>query len=561
MRQAFAVLLLTAAVAPLQAGSTPLPVGPQFQVNSYTTLNQYDPAIAIDADGDFAVVWVSYGSTGGDTSLRSVQGQRYSAAGAPQGAQFQVNSYTTNDQRSPAIATDADGDFVVVWISNGSTGGDTSSSSVQGQRYSAAGAAQGAQFQVNSYTPSFQDTPAIASEADGDFIVVWTSNGSTGGDNSERSVQGQRYSAAGAPQGAQFQVNSYTTSYQDSPAIATDADGNFVVVWQSNGSSGGDTSSRSVQGQRYSAAGAPLGAQFQVNSYTTGSQLDPAIATDANGDFVVVWRSSGSSGGDTSNSSVQGQRYSAAGVPQGAQFQVNSYTTSYQRFPAIASDADGDFVVVWDSNGSSGSDTLLASVQGQRYSAAGAPLGAQFQVNSYTTGDQQFPAIATDANGDFIVAWHSIGSSGGDTSGLSVQGQRFLVTGNLFGQVFLDQDSDGIQDPGEPGIAGIAVELYDSNAVLRRTAVTDGNGDYFLKPKEGSWTVKFVPPSNGFTFTIQDEGSDAFDSDADPTTGATEPFPIQVDSLEDTIDAGFLPIIFADGFESGNTAAWSAIVP
>ena len=135
------------------------------------------------------------------------------------------------------------------------------------------------------------------------------------------------------------------------------------------------------------------------------------------------------------------------------------------------------------------------------------------------------------------------------------------MTGNLFGQVFLDRDSDGIQDGGEPGIAGITVELYDVNAVLRRTAVTDGNGDYFLKPKEGSWTVKFVPPSNGFTFTIQDEGGDTFDSDADPTTGETEPFPMQVNSLEDTIDAGFLPIIFADGFASGDTSAWSATVP
>ncbi len=562
MRHAFAVVLLTAAVAPLQAGSTPpLPVGPQFQVNTYTTGSQLDPAITFDADGDFVVVWESTDSSGSDTSLFSTQGQRYSAAGVPQGGQFQVNSYTTNDQRSPAIATDADGDFVVVWESTGSSGSDTLGNSVQGQRYSAAGATQGVQFQVNSYTTSDQTGPAIASDANGDFVVVWESLGSSGGDTSDRSVQGQRYSPAGVTQGAQFQVNSYTTGGQRYPAIATDAEGDFVVVWTSNGSSGSDTNAFSVQGQRYSAAGATQGAQFQVNSYTTSYQFSPAIAIDAGGDFVVIWESLGSSGGDTSDRSVHGQRYSPAGVTQGAQFQVNSYTTSGQRYPAIAIDADGDFIVVWDSNGSSGSDTNAFSVQGQRYSAAGAPLGTQFQVNSYTTGDQCCPAIATDANGDFVVAWRSSGSSGGDTLSTSVQGQRFLVTGNLFGQVFLDRDSDGIQDGGEPGIAGIAVELYDINAVLRRTAVTDGNGDYFLKPKEGSWTVKFVPPSNGFTFTIQDEGSDAFDSDADPTTGATEPFPIQVDSLEDTIDAGFLPIIFADGFESGNSSAWSATVP
>ena len=77
----------------------------------------------------------------------------------------------------------------------------------------------------------------------------------------------------------------------------------------------------------------------------------PSVAADADGDFVVVWESDGSSGTDTSCTSIQGQRYASTGAPQGAQFQVNTYTTSYQRRPAVAADAAGDFVVVWDSYG------------------------------------------------------------------------------------------------------------------------------------------------------------------------------------------------------------------
>jgi uncharacterized membrane protein len=33
--------------------------------------------------------------------------------------------------------------------------------------------------------------------------------------------------------GAEFQVNTYTTDHQTSPAVAADAAGNFVVVWES----------------------------------------------------------------------------------------------------------------------------------------------------------------------------------------------------------------------------------------------------------------------------------------------------------------------------------------
>jgi hypothetical protein len=53
--------------------------------------------------------------------------------------------------------------------------------------------------------------------------------------------------------------------------------------------------------------------------------------------------------------------------PSGSQFQVNTYTTSYQSFPSVASDSAGNLVVVWDSFGSADSDTSFTSIEGQRY--------------------------------------------------------------------------------------------------------------------------------------------------------------------------------------------------
>src|SRR5262245_10426985 len=78
---------------PPPSGAQPLlPAGPGFQVNSYTTNNQYGPSVAADADGDFVVVWQSQGSSGGDSSGYSIQGQRYTRAGSAVGSQFQVNT-------------------------------------------------------------------------------------------------------------------------------------------------------------------------------------------------------------------------------------------------------------------------------------------------------------------------------------------------------------------------------------------------------------------------------------------------------------------------------------
>jgi hypothetical protein len=191
--------------------------------------------------------------------------------------------------------------------------------------------------------------------------------------------------------------------------------------------------------------------------------------------------------------------------------------------------------------------------------------GAEFQVNTYTTTSQLRPAVAISADGDFVVVWDSGGSSGSDTSGYSVQGQRFLVTGELRGKIFFDANANGLQNVGEPGIAGVTVELYDDAFALRRAGMTDGIGEYHLRPKEGIWLLRFVAPSAWFTSTDVG-GDDTVDSDADPASGETAPFPVTINVLDTTIDAGFvvLPVflpIFLDGFETSTTTRWSTTVP
>ena len=69
----------------------------------------------------FTVVWQSYGQDG---SGWGVFGQRYSlrsstGSKATDGSQFQVNTYTTNNQVTPRVAMDDGGDFVVTWASFG----------------------------------------------------------------------------------------------------------------------------------------------------------------------------------------------------------------------------------------------------------------------------------------------------------------------------------------------------------------------------------------------------------------------------------------------------------
>ena len=417
-----AVLLGAHCVAGSAAGQTP--AASEFQVNAYTSSFQTAPSVALDGDAGFVVIWGSYGSADSDDDVQSIQGQRYDADGSVVGSQFQVNTYTTSVQSEPSVAVDTNGSFVVVWTSDGSAGSDAEDESIQGQRYDVNGSPLGGEFQVNTYTTMAQLDPAVAVHASGDFVVVWSSAGSAGDDDFNYSVQGQRYDASGSSLGGEFQVNTYTPLDQRRPAVAVEADGDFVVVWQSFGSSDTDLDGFSIQGQRYDASGNTVGDEFQVNTYTTSTQAGAAVAIDADGDFVVVWESFGGNG-DPGNFSVQGQRYDASSGSVGGQFRVNSSTALQQRRPAVAVGADGAFVVAWDSLVSTGGDSSAYSLQAQRYDASGSAVGTEFQVNTFTTTNQVFPAVAAVTDEDFVVVWRSDGSVCNDGSSASIQGQRY----------------------------------------------------------------------------------------------------------------------------------------
>ncbi len=401
------------------SGQSPASLGGEFEVNTYTTSDQSAPAVAVDAAGGFVVVWSSSGSSGTDTSLTSIQGQRFASGGTALGGEFQVNTYTANGQLSPAVAVDDDGDFIVVWTSSGSSGTDTSSTSIQGQRFASGGTALGGEFQVNTYTTNSQFIPAVAVDADGDFVVAWTSDLGY----CIYAVRGQLYDSEGTAVGGELEINDNCEPTCPFPNVASEPDGDFVVVWTTYDYS----PSKNIRGRRYASDGTALGEELQIDTYVTGLQTSPSVAVEADGDFVVVWQSGGTTfgdGPDGSSASVQGQRYTSDGNPSGDEFQVNTYTTSHQTQPSVAFDDGGGFVVVWESNGSSG-DTDSMEIQGQRFVSDGTALGGEFHVNTYTTSNQGRPSVAADPDGDFVVVWHSDGSNGLDTDSRSVQGQRF----------------------------------------------------------------------------------------------------------------------------------------
>jgi len=313
-----------------------------------------------------------------------------------------VNTYTTERQSNPAVSEDVNGNFVVVWQSYRQDGNQAG---IFGQRYDSGGNPVGAEFQVNTYTTDLQGYPVVASDVDGDFMVVWQSLTQDDGTRTY-GLFGQAYDSDGNRLGEEIHVNTFTALNQSGPSVDYDSNGNFVVAWSSGGDEDGDE--YGVFGRRFERDGTPLGGEFQVNTYTTGSQGDALVAADSSGNFLVVWDGVGSNG-----TGGFGRWYDGDGNPLGDEFQIHEPDDD-----GLAMDSSGNFVIVWR-----GDDGSADGEFGQRYERSGRAIGGEFQINTYTTGLQAAASVAMNKTGDFVVVWQSQGQDGHQ---FGVFGQRFI---------------------------------------------------------------------------------------------------------------------------------------
>ncbi|MDC0541764.1 hypothetical protein OAO50_08970, partial [Paracoccaceae bacterium] len=497
-------------------------VASEFQINTHTSDGQEQVHVEGLKDGGFVASWGSYYQDG---SQSGVYAQRYSASGETLGSEFRVNTYTNSYQLAPSISSLPDGGFIASWQSNGQDG---TTASIYGQRYDSSGNAIGSEFKINTYVSGAQGSPEVSVLADGSFVVVWQDE--TGQDGSSTGAYGQRFDAAyetplasnasvvvngktltvdlsshhngsindhfaaaatiasainndsdlqtagyhatvatvdqvnagthaagdviitrahipdetittdttsatttiGAALsmtptklGEEFQVNTYTSGTQNGTAVTSLNDGGCLITWTSNGQ---DASGYfNIYGQRYDKWGNSVGSEFQINTYTSGHQWSPSTASLANGDVVVTWSSEGGSGGGMGGGNqeeILAQIFDSSGSKVGSEIRVNELMSGRQLYSEVTPLSDG-FVVTWqEANG--------ANIFGRVFDASGNPISSEFQVDS-TAGDQSYPSVTNLKDGGFVIAYNSWVS---DSDGWGVVGQRYDASGNTIGSEF-----------------------------------------------------------------------------------------------------------------------------
>lgn len=119
--------------------------------------------------------------------------------------------------------------------------------------------------------------------------------------------------------------------------------------------------------------------------------------------------------------------------------------------------------------------------------------------------------------------------------------------------VWFDENENGLQDTGEPGVAAVEVILQQPDGTPVDTAYTDNNGMYMFTIDAGDYKVNFNKTA-AYDLTAANAGDDTRDSDADPLTMMTEVVSLGEGEVNNTIDAGLVApcVNVTDPGEIGN---------
>ena len=292
---------------------------------------------------------------------------------------------------------------------------------VYAQRYDAAGVPQGGEFRVNTTTAGDQDVAAVAMDADGDFVVAWQSDGQ---DGSGCGVYAQRYSAAGVAQGGEFRVNTYHRRRPDRPG-------------------GGDGRRRRLRrrlgelrpGRQRPTASTPSGTTPPASPRAASSASTPSTAGDQ----------ADPAGGDGRRRRLRRRlgRATARTAAAAASTPSGSTPPAWPRAASSASTPPPPATRTiprwrWTPTATSSSPgrarpgrqrvwrRLRPAVQ--RPASA---QGGEFRVNTTTAEDQQYSSVAMDADGDFVVTWSSNQKG---KAGSGIYRRQYLADGRDLGE-------------------------------------------------------------------------------------------------------------------------------
>jgi hypothetical protein len=218
-------------------------------------------------------------------------------------------------RKLPSAALDASGNFLVVWEEENATGTDD----IVAARFNSSMEPIAPPFLLNDTTDGQQAEPWVSGDASGDTVAVWTNYSED--DEIAGDIYGKVLDSSGQPAGSEFLISTDNQGNQSMPQVQMDGDGGFVVAWTrdppgdtldvippgdgdpTNASAETSTGARQekksgVYYRVFGANGRARGPERRVDSGNSGRDRLSRLEVRRHGGFMIHWRAFDAAGRD-----------------------------------------------------------------------------------------------------------------------------------------------------------------------------------------------------------------------------------------------------------------------
>jgi hypothetical protein len=259
----------------------------------------------------------------------------------------------------------------------------------------------------DQYNPSVASVANAQNDGNGGYFIVWEENENLNPQQTNGTgIYGAIYGDNSNLLQPTMRLNTITINDQTSPSITSLSNGQVVVVWSDAGFRNGVSGVVSdIVAQLTSSQGVLIGSNFLVNSSSVkGTNELPIISPLSDGGFVIVWQRNGNS--------VYAQSYNNLATKRGVTIAIGATATSNKFSPSVSGLLNGNFVLVFESEDPTTSETI---VKARIYNNLGGRISPIFDVSSGSVTipqDNEFkPAVTLLADGGFVIGWVQVDPS------------------------------------------------------------------------------------------------------------------------------------------------------
>lgn len=405
----------------------------EIGINTTTDDGQAVPAAVVLNNGNILVTY-------NDEHTDGLLGQIIDpTTGAKIGDEFQINETGTVDQGKDTLLNHnvtvlSNNDVVVTWEDLSVSGNEE----VKARVFDQDGNAITSEFTVNTTATGDQKAPTVTALANGNFVVAFEDDNSTG---NGKDVKFQIYHDDGISAVTAIGGNTELPDAGDqagdqtSPFITTLADGSFIATWID----GGNT----VKGAHFNADGSKAGPDFTIASGASayGTPVVTALEGSNADDFIVAFTAT--VGGNQDIHAVVLSPDGMGGFIEGTEFTANTLTAGTQTKPQLLATDDGGYIIGWsDTNFQDGGATATAMMR--QFDASGAPVANPDDEGNLTTAEHIVSVERQD-----------IGSAGAKTvSPAMVQ----LTNGDIW--TFYEERLGQAPDPNDESVRAVSFHSY-----------------------------------------------------------------------------------------------------